>query len=180
MSFYTGVGSRNAPPEILSLMAKYASILEGWDYVLRTGDAKGSDKSFSKGVKNSKNKIVLKSNDAKPWAYDYVCECMPIDRPKYDAPGGYLSWKPYVKGLLARNMMQVLGINGEEPSQFLICWTPDEDMETSLVGGTGYAIRCAKKNKIPVFNLVFESHQVAFEGLLRNILTSRVQRKESM
>lgn len=174
--FYTGVGSREAPKEVLKLMTKYASILEGWGYTLRTGDAKGSDKAFSDGVKSTKNKIILKSSDAQQWSFDYVCKCMPNDRPAPNEPGGYWEWKPYVRGLLARNMMQVLGDYGNNPSKFLVCWTPAEDYNTSLVGGTGYAIRCAMLNDIPVYNLVYEDQREAFEDLLRSILTNRVLR----
>ena len=170
--YWTGVGSRhNVPPDILKRMAKYSSILEGWGYILRTGDALGCDKAFSQGVKNSKNKIVLRSIDAQPWGFEYVRHCLPIDRPPYDDPTGYIGWDPYVRGLLARNMQQVLGDDGKTPSKFLACWTPEGDYNTSKVGGTGYAIRCALKNNIPVYNFVYPDQIKLFEEMLRNILS---------
>ena len=51
--------------------------------------------------------------------------------------------------LMARNCYQVLGKDLETPSEFIICWTKDGQ----ATGGTGQALRIAKKNNIPVFNL---------------------------
>lgn len=170
-SYYSGIGSRNAPTEILKAMTKYAQILSQLEYTLRSGGAKGSDKAFELGANK---KEIFKYSDAQEWAYDYVRYCLPIDRPDYESPSGYLNWDPYVKGLLARNMMQVLGRDGNSPVDFLVCWTPDKDYKTSLVGGTGYAIRCALRNNIPVYNLVYKEEKISFECKLREILRIRL------
>ena len=151
MKYYTGIGSRETPEETLNLMGLLAKRLVDKGYTLRSGGAKGADAAFEWGVDFSSNpaaKEIYRPEDAKPWAYDYVEKyCMPSDRK------GYANWKPYVKGLLARNMMQVLGTDGQTPVEFVICWTPGLDYSTSAVGGTGYAIRCALHNNIPVYNL---------------------------
>ena len=144
MKFYSGIGSRQCPPEILDKFRKLAKILESLGYTLRTGDASGADEAFRCSVVN---KIVYKSKDAKDWAFDLVKKCMPEDREGFDY------YKPYVKGLLARDMMQILGDDGKTPSEFVLCWTPSVEYKTSLCGGTGYAIRCALDHQIPVFNL---------------------------
>lgn len=170
--FYAGVGSRKPPEDILRRLAKYASILEGWGYTLRSGGAIGCDKAFERGVVDSSKKEIFRSNDAEPWAYDYVRKCLPKDRPPYDDPKGYVNWDPYIKGLLARNMMQVLGKDGDSPVDFLVCWAPLEDVLTSKVGGTGYAIRCAMLNRIPVYNVACPKRRKEFEAHLVNILTS--------
>lgn len=172
--FFAGIGSRAAPEEILNKMTKYASILERLGYKLRSGKAKGSDKAFEKGISNPKNKEIFTSGQAQPWAFDYVRKCMPNDRPAYDDPKGYVNWDPYIKGLLARNMQQILGINGDAPVDFVVCWTPPEDYATSKVGGTGYAIRCAQINNIPVYNLVFPDEVLALEEKIREILKNKL------
>ena len=113
---YAGIGSRNAPQNILEFMEKIASILEQCDYVLRSGKAKGSDKAFERGVRNPKNKEIFTHRDAKPWAYVTVKKYLPEDR-----PATFDSWNDYVKGLLARNMMQILGKLGDKPVKFVVC-----------------------------------------------------------
>jgi hypothetical protein len=72
---------------------------------------------------------------------------MPSDRDDFKM------WKPYVKGLMARNMMQILGKYGAKKVDFVSCWTPSIYYNDSSSGGTGYAIRCAILNKIPIYNL---------------------------
>lgn len=45
--------------------------------------------------------------------------------------------------------MQVVGPHLDEPSELLICWTPDGD----LTGGTRIAIKTAMHYSVPTFNL---------------------------
>jgi hypothetical protein len=165
---YCGIGSRKAPKDILLKMTKYASVLERLGFILRSGGAIGSDKAFEKGILNSKNKEIFLAKDAQNWAYNYVRNCMPVDRPSYEE--GYLKWDSYVQDLLARNMMQVLGFEGDNPSKFILCWTPAGDYKTSLVGGTGYALRCALLNNIPIFNLNSIEQENEFKKYLKNFL----------
>lgn len=161
VKYYAGIGSRNAPPNILGFMTKVASILEQKGYVLRSGGAKGSDSYFAKGATK---KEIFKSSDAQPWAYETVKRYIPTDRPQT-----FDSWDPYVRGLLARNMMQVLGRDGNTPVDFIVCWTPQGDYQTSEVGGTGYAIRCALDRSIPIYNLSYPEQLEAFKTFIRGL-----------
>lgn len=161
---YAGIGSRKAPEAILTFMTKIASILEQCGYKLRSGKAKGSDKAFEKGVKNPSNKEIFIHSDAKPWAFTVVKRYMPNDR-----PDTFDSWDPYVKGLLARNMMQVLGEDGKKPVKFVVCWTPQGDYQSSDVGGTGYALRCAMDHGIPTYNLSYPDQMQSFKDLIKEI-----------
>lgn len=147
LRYYAGIGSRATPEDILSLMKKLAWKLSQDGYFLRSGDAKGADQAFRN---NAAYKEIFKSEDAEPWAYEEVKKYLPNDRKGFDY------WKPYVKGLLARNMMQVLGRSGDKPIDFVICWTRSTYYEDSSSGGTGYAIRCALARNIPIYNLVIE------------------------
>jgi hypothetical protein len=148
--YYAGIGSRQTPYQILELMEKIAIKLSEVGYILRSGGAIGADRAFERGAYESGYSAmeIFQAKDAKPWAYDEVKKHMPTDRSGFD------SWKPYVKGLLARNMMQVLGENGDSPVEFVACWTPSDNYSDSSSGGTGYAIRCALAHNIEVYNLL--------------------------
>src|SRR3954462_8805604 len=47
---YTGIGSRQTPPEILTLMTRIAHTLDGQGYLLRSGGAAGADTAFAQGA----------------------------------------------------------------------------------------------------------------------------------
>lgn len=172
--YYAGIGSRNAPKNILEFMEKIASVLEQCGYILRSGKAKGSDKAFEKGVSNPKNKEIFTHQDAKPWAYTTVKKYLPNDR-----PATFDSWQDYVRGLLARNMMQVLGPLGTAPVKFVVCWTAMGDYETSEVGGTGYALRCAIDHGIPTYNLNYPDQMISFKSLVKEIFKEYQDAKAS-
>ncbi len=147
MKYYAGIGSRSSPPEIQKLMTAFAQKIETEGYTLRSGGADGADKAFAAGATDPE---VFKSEDAQDWAYEVAAKCLPTDRKDFHL------WKPYVRGLMARNMMQVLGKHGDQPVNFVLCWTPSTFYEDSSAGGTGYAIRCALLNNIRVINLYEE------------------------
>ena len=150
--YYAGIGSRKAPDHILEEMRALASIYEEQGYILRSGGAIGADSAFEASVVDSANKEIFRGYDAVPWAFEYVeAYCMPNDR------RGFANWKPYIKGLLARNMMQILGADGQTPVDFVVCWAPSLDYSDSSAGGTGYALRCALRNGIPICNLYDEN-----------------------
>ena len=146
---YAGIGSRKTPEHILKRMENIGAWLASLGYTLRSGGAQGADQAFEKGcdIFDGEKDILLAGDAIKSssdWAYSEARKYIPDNRPPFD------SWKPYTRGLIVRNMMQILGRNGNEPADFVICWTP-----ASLVdgGGTGYAIRCAVAHGIPVYNL---------------------------
>lgn len=166
--YYAGIGSRNTPPDMLLFMSKIAAILEQCGYVLRSGKAIGADKAFEKGIKDKNNKEIFIHSDAKPWSFETVKKYIPKDR-----PSNFDSWQPYVRGLLARNIMQVLGDSGDSPVDFLVCWTKVGDYQTSEVGGTGYALRCAIDNKIPTYNLNYPEQLAEFKELIKKIFREK-------
>lgn len=154
--FYTGIGSRETPKEILELMTQIATILEKKGWILRSGAAPGADTAFEKGVVNNKE-IYLpwkNFNDSKSEFYSISNEALKIASENHP---GWKYLKPPVKKLMARNAYQVKGFKLNRKSSFLICWTPDgcESFETrtNKTGGTGLAISIASKEGIPIFNL---------------------------
>lgn len=142
---YAGIGSRKTPEDILKFMMELALILDQCKLTLRSGGAIGADMAFEK---NSTSKEIFTINSFIPdEAFRIVSEL----HPKFD------KLSKIVKRLHARNMMQILGQNLDDPVKFVVCWTPDgaktvEDCSIKT-GGTATAIKLADINKIPVYNL---------------------------
>ena len=142
---YTGVGSRETPPEILAVMTRLAEKLRAFGYVLRSGGAVGADQAFERGAGTRKN--IFYAGDATPAAIAMAAKIHPA----------WSRCSDYAKRLHGRNMFQVLGASLSEPSAFLICWTPDGAVGGSdcsiKTGGTATAIRAASAHGVPVYNL---------------------------
>jgi hypothetical protein len=148
---YTGIGSRKTPFNILRDMEWYARAFAGEGYTLRSGGAVGADSAFYRGcVKGGGLSEVWSPKDEHvpehDWARHFVRQCCwehPLD-----------SMKPFVQTLLIRNMYQVLGEDGNTPSEFLIYWSLGDPMQKGFdSGGTRYAVRAAHYVGIPTYNL---------------------------
>lgn len=58
MKFWTGVGSRETPRDILDLMEDIAFKLSQDKWILRSGGAEGADTAFEIGALNSFTEVV--------------------------------------------------------------------------------------------------------------------------
>ena len=158
MKYYTGVGSRKAPRDILMLMRGVAAVLRAKGFVLRSGGADGADKAFESGAGSSKD--IFYAKDATPAAME-IAEKF---HPAWDRCG------EYARKLHGRNSFQVLGPGLNDPSNFLICWTPDGCIDhatrTIQTGGTGTAISIASENGVQVFNLAVPAHRKRIEAIV--------------
>lgn len=150
--YYAGIGSRETPKEIQELMTKLASTLESKEYILRSGGAPGADSAFEKGIIEEFNKEIYLPwkgfNGSNSPYYDFqnIEEATKIAKkfhPRFD----YLSRG--AKKLISRNTYQVLGLDLNTPSEFIICWTEGG----KLKGGTAQALRIAISLEIPIYNL---------------------------
>lgn len=150
--YYTGIGSRNAPSDVLSMFRLIGQELSTKNVILRSGHAEGSDLAFEIGCDkgNKRNKEIwlpwanFNGSDSKfivssPEAFAMARDC----HPAWDVCSSG------AKKLHARNMHQILGEDLRTPSSFVICYTRGG----KLLGGTAQAIRLASKHNIPVFNL---------------------------
>jgi hypothetical protein len=148
--YYAGVGSRETPSFVLSLMRDIGAYFarEGW--VLRSGAAKGADRAFESGCdrESGVKEIYTADSDIPPQAFDIAKKIHPA----------WNRCSPYAKKLHARNCMQVLGPDLLTPVKMVICWTKDG----GYTGGTATAMRLADANNIPVFNLKFEKIKKQF------------------
>ena len=156
--FYTGIGSRNTPPEVLEVMEYLGEELARLGYTLRSGGANGADSAFERGCDkaNGKKEIFLpwRGFNNNPSTLSFISE-KAIECARYYHPN-YSNLSESVKKLMARNGYQVLGRDMYTPTNFIVCYTPLGTGE----GGTGQAIRIAKHSGIPIFDLgmfVFES-----------------------
>lgn len=176
IKYYAGIGSRETPNEILSIMWEFARIMDFNGWILRSGGAQGADTAFELGAKAGNTfapeiylpKHILENtfgnaNKALALAKEYH-------------PAWNRVKQGYCQALLARDIYQVLGPDLNTPSKFIICWTRLDNLGNPL-GGTGQAIRCALDHGIKVINLGKQNHFEAFkklwvEGKLLNFLNS--------
>lgn len=171
--FYTGIGSRQTPKDILKLMEDVAFKLAMEGYILRSGAAAGADTAFEEGAKAYADQIDYQQTLGQiyiPWesftAYDSyykdwykVLDRMPKKAEAYQlASEIHPAWDKCSKGakaLHARNTFQVLGSNLDNPSNFLICWAK-VDKHGNISGGTRTAWELAKNNRVHCCNLYNE------------------------
>jgi hypothetical protein len=150
---YSGIGSRQSPPDILALMTSIAAFMENKGYILHSGGADGADKAFESGVQDPGMKNIFlpwkKFNGNSSGLYE-VSEKAMFLASMFHPSWGALS--DAAKMLIARNGYQVLGKSLDSPVDLIICYTPHGKAE----GGTGQAIRIAQYHEIPVFNLYFK------------------------
>lgn len=143
--YYTGVGSRNTPQDILIIMEAIAKKMSSFGYMLRSGGAKGADSAFEKGAGN--NKQIFYAKDATPDAMSIASKF----HPAWNRCGDY------ARKLHGRNSFQVLGPSLNQPSDYCICWTSDGCISHATrsirTGGTGTAISIAEYYGVPVVNL---------------------------
>jgi len=170
--YYAGIGSRNTPNEILSLLTSLAEQLALKGYILRSGGAKGADSAFEKGcdkVHGNKEIFLPWKNFENNTSSLFINSIIPNDLitiAKEFYPSFDYSSKG-VKKIYARNVQQILGEkpNVSLPSSFVLCWT---DRSRIPVAGTMFGITLAESRNIPVFNLYEKNVLQKFEEKVLN------------
>ena len=173
MPKYAGLGSRKTPNDILIVMEKTAEVLAESNHLLRTGACKGADQAFVKGAINANGNFKLYlpwENYEKQWVdsvREYHCIVKTLNS-KWDGMAYYSVNKYHPASeklseggikLHARNYLIVKFVD------FIICWTPNG----KVTGGTGQALRIAKTENIPVYNLGKPSCLNTFVKRLRQL-----------
>lgn len=175
--YYTGVGSRKAPPDAVELMKRIAFKLAGLGYHLRSGGAEGADTAFEDGVFEY---CALWADLAKyqsiyiPWkgfkGRDNKMDKLPnalMKKAEELAATVHPAWEnctSTARVLHARNAYQVLGDQLDDPSKFLICWAPPTNW--GVKGGTNTAWQIAKLYNVPRFNLAVQEDRERVEKWL--------------
>lgn len=151
---YAGIGSRETPEEVLSLMEMAGSALAKAGWVLRSGAAPGADSAFEKGC----DRVGGVKEIYVPWRGFEGRQEVALDEPgamAYELAAQYHpAWGRLKQGaqkLHARNVHQILGADLEHPEvvKFVLCWTKGAKGS----GGTGQALRMAKAQGVEIFDL---------------------------
>lgn len=157
MRTYTGIGSRETPPDMQFIMLMIAGILEKLDYMLYSGGAPGADSAFYRGVHDkTQAQLFLPWDGFEGYKMFYPIPERAVEvartlHPVFD------KLSQGIQKLHSRNVQQILGRDLEHPTDFVICWTKDaaqtKEEVTKNTGGTGTAIKLASISGVPVFNL---------------------------
>lgn len=183
--FYTGVGSRETPPEILVLMEQMARYLALLGWRLRSGCADGADQAFQRGAVGSIAYPKVLPELYLPWngfryseGQSWANECKGfINTPELDnyeqALSIILAMRPDVehkrgpRALHTRNVYQVLGRDLATPSRKLICWAEPAGRGHNVRGGTNTAVQLARRHNVPVLNLCRDEDRLRAEKFLQ-------------
>lgn len=159
MFCYTGIGARRLPVSMVAVLERWGYRLGYLGMILRSGAAAGSDTAFETGCDNAhgKKEIYLPwkgfNGSDSPW-HNIPIEAFEVAGDIYGPSWKHL--KSTTQKFMARNMQQVMGFGLDNPSKFVLCWTPDgctrRETRTKQTGGTGQAIAYADEMNIPVFN----------------------------
>lgn len=156
--YYAGIGSRSTLKNILELMMQIGRYLAAQGWVLRSGGAEGADKAFEVGCDQvlGEKEVYLPwkgyNDNPSPLYYKGKLISEDIKHQSFELAEKYHpAWSQCSYGakcLLARDGMQILGIDLKTPVSMVIFWSPKIGR-----GGTSQALRIAKDNNIKIFNL---------------------------
>ena len=180
MKFIAGIGSRETPPNILEEMKKIGQHCQKIKVVIRSGHADGADWAFEQGAQDFciayipwKDFNTHLQSKARLWVPTFSDELMKTVSRFHPAPEK-LTYG--VQRIMARNACQILGRDLKEPSECVVCWTPDGKDS----GGTGQALRIAEHHKIPILNMYHEEWNTAakvIDYLDKNVKTKYKPRR---
>jgi hypothetical protein len=174
---YAGIGSRETPPAALALIEAVSARLARNGWVLRTGMSPGADQAFYRGARAEGGEVELYL----PWPgfeSDARLEGEGTDVRELSRPSArayelaerhHPAWSGLGAGarhLLARDSHQVLGADLATAVAFVGCWTADGSLDGAGAGagGTGQALRIARSERVPVFNLARAEHARMLAG----------------
>jgi hypothetical protein len=150
---YAGIGSRETPATVLSVLEALAAVLARAGFVLRSGGASGADAAFEAGSDRAGGlkEIYLPwkgFNGSQSERYVVPKEALALAE-EFHPLGRGLRAKQAVHKFMARNCQQVLGQTLDSPVGFVVCWTAGGQ----LVGGSAQVLRIAREQGIRVANL---------------------------
>lgn len=150
---YAGIGSRETPQEVLSLMTDLAQQLHERGWKLRSGGAKGADTAFADGTWNREIHLPWNGYNGLNMARDHTLIVPEFNEHVAEIAERYHpAWyrlSDTVRKFMMRNVTIILGEHLTQRADMVCCWTPNG----AAGGGTGHGIRVAKGFNIPVFDL---------------------------
>lgn len=178
--YYTGIGSRETPTDVLMLMIKFGAYMAKRGAILRSGAAPGADTAFEQGcnqINPTLKEIYL------PWEnFDnrsskevgVICNwpANVYEQASKMASEIHPAWTTALtkgaKALHTRNMFQVLGKDLKTPSNFVVAYAT-LDKNGIPKGGTRTAVIAAQNAGIKVHNLFKPEDRQRIETLLKNV-----------
>lgn len=185
--YYTLIGSRETPKDVMELMTKFAEKACSFKYVGRSGGADGADSCLEEGVKAFQSKMTLAPTLSSEFMEIYLpwkdfngrdssmsgYYTLPWMDNKYEAEKIaseiHPAWDKCSQGakkLHSRNVYQLLGQDLNTPSRFVLCWAKpkDKDRKTEHVqGGTATAVKLGIDNGVEIINLYWEDQRKRVE-----------------
>jgi len=150
---YAGIGSRDAPEEMLRRAQKVAHWLRKRNFVLRSGGATGMDSAFAAGAKtNIEVYFPTCQKKIKDCKVGQKCFCQIPEDAFEIAKKLHPAWdrlSSYVRQLHARNVQILLGNHLNEKVRFVVLWSRFDKQR----GGTALGWRLAEQYNIPVVSL---------------------------
>lgn len=157
--YYAGIGSRSTPNDVMAQMQAFGEHAANRGWILRSGAAVGADTAFETGCDRAggRKEIYIPRQGYKGHPSPHYNSHPDAIKLASSIHPMWSRLSPSAKGLVTRNMHQILGPTLNTPVRFVLCWTPDGcesiDQYSIRTGGTGTAISLADVNSIPVFNL---------------------------
>ena len=160
---YAGVGSRSTPPDVLGRMQRIAEAMARRGWTLRSGAAAGADSAFEDGAKRAggPREIWLPWDGFNGRTADGATRIGRNSARNRDrARRCHPAWHTLSDGaqkLMVRNVHQILGPEpgASPPADVVLCWTPSG----AGGGGTGLAVRLARRHAVPVVDLGTEDRR---------------------
>jgi hypothetical protein len=153
LRFYSGIGARATPPEVLSLMTRAAFALLKRGYVLRSGHAIGADSAFERGAgRDAQIFLPARAGAARRASSSRGARAPSSGAGRATSPPRTIPPSPGSRlrpGLAHPQRLPGARASLDSPSEFVLCWTADGEAS----GGTGQALRIAATHGVPVYNL---------------------------
>lgn len=164
MNFYVGCGSTEAPPQILKLMTRVATLMAQRGFVLRTSEQAGSDEAFRRGS-CGKFFTYLPYEDFEGksvWGIPAELSGGRAALARKLNPMFVMLPEAEKRWEIVANQV-VLGSSGDDLAKMLITWTPDgATRPAEFTERTGHVTRylnLADRFGIPVMNLARREHR---------------------
>lgn len=196
-TYYTMIGSRSTPSDVISLMGSFAEKSCHFGYIGRSGGANGADTCLEMGVERFLSSMNyydnLKGNYQEiylPWkdfngrySDDSGYYTLPFMTNKGVAENiaskVHPAWercKQGAKKLHTRNVYQLLGQDLKTPSRFIICWAEPKYLDRrseEVKGGTGTAVKLGIDNGVEIINLYWEDQRKRVSDWVNKPLTTK-------
>ena len=178
--YWTGVGSRRTDRSRAPVMTRFAQAMALQGAFMRSGAAPGPDTWFEDGTPVHQKRIYVPDDEFRQWAkrrreevvipkeVDLLLWLRACSIAEELHPLGR-RMSADVRGLMGRNVFQVLGDDLKTPSKFLVCDAPlpvfdAEGRVVDVDGGTGMAVRLAARYQVPVFHMSIPAHLQRIEA----------------